>query len=254
VGETVAELRDAIVRRGGRSLLGPLTLTVERGDFWGVVGPNGAGKSTLLRTLAGLQPLSEGRSTVPPRKSVGFLLQHHACLPDLPFTTEDVALFGRTGLAPLGRPFRPADREAARRALSLLGLEGMRDRLYRDLSGGEQKKAQLARLLSQEAEILLLDEPTAGLDLSAQEQLTGLIGDLHRQTGRTFVMVTHEIDRLPAGCGRVLLLREGRALAQGSPADIFLSETLSRLYDSPMEVVSRGGRFHAFVRSGEAAP
>jgi ABC-type Mn2+/Zn2+ transport system ATPase subunit len=254
VGETVAELRDAVIRRGGRTLLGPLSLAIGRGDFWGVVGPNGAGKTTLLKTLAGLLTASGGRVSGPPRKSIGFLLQHHAFLPDLPFTVKDVALFGRTGLSRPGRPFRPEDHEAARRALALLGLEGLSDRLYRELSGGEQKKAQLSRLLSQEADLLLLDEPGAGLDLPAREQLTSSIGALHRQTGRTFVMVTHEIDRLPAGCSRALLLKEGRALAEGPPEEVFRPETLSRLYGCPMEVVSRGGRFHVFSPDGGAIP
>jgi len=254
VGETVAELREAAVRRGGRTLLGPVSLRIGRGEFWGIAGPNGAGKTTLLKVLAGLLPPSEGHASGPPRGRIGVLLQHHAFLPDLPFTVEDVALFGRTGIAGLGRPFRPEDREAAREALDRLGLGGMKDRLYRDLSGGEQKKAQLARLLAQDADLLLLDEPAAGLDLAAQEQMTLLAGDLHRRTGRTFVMVTHEIDRLPAECGRVLLLREGRVLAAGPPREVFLPETLSALYGCPMEVVSRGNRFHAFSLGGGPAP
>lgn len=252
MGETIAELRDVMVRRRGRNLLGPLSLAVERGDFWGLVGPNGAGKTTLLNTLAGLQTPSAGTVRVPPRKEIGFLLQHHAFLPDLPFTVEDVALFGRTGRVGLGQPLRREDRQAARAALALLGLEGMGDRLYRELSAGEQKKAQLARLLAQEAELLLLDEPAAGLDLAAQEQLTHMAGDLHRRTGRTFVMVTHEIDRLPAECRRVLLLKEGRPLAVGSPEETFRAETLTTLYGCPMEVLRRDGRFHAFSRGREA--
>lgn len=254
MGETIAELREIVVRRGGRNLLGPLSLAVGRGEFWGVVGPNGAGKTTLLKTLAGLLSPSEGTVSAPPRKGIGFLLQHHAFLPDLPFTVEDVALFGRTGRIGPGRPFRPEDRESARNALALLGLEGMRDRLYRELSGGEQKKAQLARLLVQEADLLLLDEPAAGLDLAAQEQLTLLAGDLHRRTGRTFVMVTHEIDRLPAECRRILLLKEGRSLAAGPPEETFRPELLMALYGCPMEVVSRGGRFHAFSLGGGPDP
>lgn len=254
MGETLAELREVVVRRRSRIRLGPLTLAIHRGEFWGVVGPNGAGKTTLLNTLAGLLSPSEGTVWAPPRKQIGFLLQRHDFLPDLPFTVEDVVLFGRTGRVGPGRPFRPADREAARGALALLGLQEMSDRLYRELSGGEQKKTQLARLLAQEADLLLLDEPGAGLDLAAQEQLTLRVGDLHRRTGRTFVMVTHEIDRLPAECRQVLLLKEGRALASGPPEEVFRKEILSDLYGCPMEVVSRGGRFHAFSLGGGPIP
>ena len=252
MGEAVAELRDVAVRRGRRILLGPLSLSIGRGEFWGIVGPNGAGKTTLLRTLAGLEPASEGLALLPPRRDIGFLLQHHAFYPDLPFSVEEVALFGRTGLARLGRRFRPDDRRAVDEALRLLGLDGMRKRLYRDLSGGEQKKAQLARLLAQEAGFILLDEPSAGLDLSMQEQLTRLINDLYRRTGRTFIMVTHEIDRLPPCCGRALLMKEGRPLAEGPPAQVFRADALSRLYGCAMEVVVREGRFHAFSQGGGA--
>ncbi len=253
MGGTVVELKDAVVRRGGRIVLGPVSIEIRRGEFLGVVGPNGAGKTTLLNALAGLLPLSEGRASGPPKKSVGYLLQRHDFFPDIPFTVEDVALFGRTGHAGLGRSFSEADRDAARRALEMIGLEGMRHRLYRDLSGGEQKKAQLARILSQEADLFLLDEPAAGLDLSAQEHLTRLIGDLHRKTGRAVVMVTHEIDRLPGECGCAVLLKDGKILETGPPEEVFRSETLWRLYGCPMEVVRRGDRYHAFCAGGEAS-
>ena len=191
--ETLVELSDVVIRRRRTVTLGPLSLRVRRGEFWGVVGPNGAGKSTLLRTVAGMErPVSgeahtlglpaagrSGRAAL--RRRVGFLFQHHDFLPDVPLLVGDVVMFGRAGLPGTGRSYRREDREAARAAIERMGLGELRERLYRELSGGERQKVQLARLLAQEPDIMLLDEPTAGLDLDWQERLTQTIGRMHRE-------------------------------------------------------------------------
>lgn len=260
MAETVVKLDNIIVRYRNKPVLGPVSLTIEKGDFWGIIGPNGAGKSTLLKTIAGLQFFSGGQLTVfgsayspgvtnltaTARKQTGLLFQHHDFYPDLPFTVEDVVLFGRTGLPGFGCRFRPIDRTAAENAIKSLNLENFRLRLYRELSGGEQRKVQLARLVAQEAELMLLDEPTAGLDLDWQERLTQLVEDLYRRIGRTIIMVTHDVDRIPACCNKTLLLQNGAVLAQGTPADVFQREIFSRLYNCDIEVAVRNGRYHAY--------
>ena len=260
MAETVAELENICVRYHKKTVLGPISLTIEKGNFWGIIGPNGAGKSTLLRTIAGLQPISEGRLTVfsipfstgihnsatIAKKQIGLLLQHHDFYPDFPFTVEDVVLFGRTGLPGFGRRFRTIDRKAAEEAITGLKLERLRPRLYRELSGGEQQKVQLARLMAQEAELILLDEPAAGLDLDWQERLTQLVEELYHRFSKTIIMVTHDVDRLPSCCNKVLLLQNGCALAKGKPADILCRDILSRLYRCTIEVSVHNGRYHAY--------
>jgi iron complex transport system ATP-binding protein len=234
------------IRRRGATLLGPLDLTIRSGEFWGVVGPNGAGKSTLLRAIAGLERIDRGSlEPAADRRRVGFLFQHHDFIPELPFSVEDVVAFGRAGLPSLGPRRNEADRTAIESALEALDLGALRTRLYRELSGGERQKVQLARLMAQESSLLLLDEPTAGLDLDWQERLLTLIGDLHRQTAAAVVMVTHEVHHLPARCDRVLLLRRGRELASGTPSEVFTPELLSELYGCRMELTERAGRFFA---------
>jgi len=249
-----------VVRRGGRDVLGPITLAIADREFVGVVGPNGAGKTTLLRVLAGLQEIAGGeadscghrvggrRRDPALRSAVGFLFQHHEFLPDLPFLVHDVVTFGRTGRIGLGRRPVRDDRRAVDRAVELLGLGDLKNRLYRELSGGERQKVQLARLLAQEAQLLLLDEPAAGLDLDWQERMVALVELVHRSARPAVVIVTHEVDHLPRCCQRVLLLRDGLELDCGAPDQVLTPATLGRLYGCEMEVSADGGRYHAHGR------
>jgi ABC-type cobalamin/Fe3+-siderophores transport system ATPase subunit len=244
----IAACRGVEIRHRDRTLLGPVDLEISRGEFWGVVGPNGAGKSTLLRTIAGLERAAAGTVELSgdgDRRRVGSLFQHHGFEPELPFTVFDVVAFGRTGRQVFG-PLRGADnRSAVHHAIELLGLAGMQRRLYRELSGGERQKVQLARLLAQDAELLLLDEPAAGLDLDWQERLTGLVEEIHERSNVAVVMVTHEVHHLPGCCDRALLLRRGKVLATGAPGAVFTPDVLSQLYGCQMEVTERNRRFYA---------
>jgi ABC-type cobalamin/Fe3+-siderophores transport system ATPase subunit len=246
VERSLATCRGVEVRRSGRLLLGPLDLVIGRGEFWGVVGPNGAGKTTLLRVLAGLERIAAGeRDLGLPRQAIGLLFQEHDYLPDVPFSVRDVVAFGCAGGVPVGPTPRRLQEGEVDRALALLGLGALDRRLYRELSGGERQKVQLARLLAQQAQLLLLDEPSAGLDLDWQERLTALVAEVYARSGAAVVMVTHDVDRLPACCGRVLLLRAGRPLAVGTPAEVLTAGRLSELYGCRMEVGEQAGRYHA---------
>jgi len=241
-------VRGLVVRRRGVAVLGPLDLEVGRGELWGVVGPNGAGKTTLLRAIAGLQPADEGSVEVSGRRAgagargvVGWLSQQADRPPEVPFTVAEVVSLGRSGAS------SKEDRAEVARALGALGLSTFAARRYRELSGGERRKVELARLLAGRAELLLLDEPAAGLDLDWQERMTTLVGELARRHGRTVVMVSHDTGRLPAGCDGVLLLDRGRAAACGRPRDVLTGATLSGVFGVPLEVTERGGRFFAGV-------
>ncbi|MFW6255671.1 MAG: ATP-binding cassette domain-containing protein, partial [Candidatus Sumerlaeota bacterium] len=138
------------------------------------------------------------------------------------------------------------DHDAVEEAIHALQLDPLRHRLYRDLSGGERQKTQLARLLAQGADLFLIDEPAAGLDLDWQERLTQLIEWLYLAKGKTIVVVTHDVDLLPASCKQVILLKEAQAEAVGAPAELFTREILSDLYACEMEVAQRRGRYHAY--------
>jgi len=256
MGETVVALNEAAVRFGRRAILQALSVRVERGAFWGVVGPNGAGKTTLLKALAGLVPLASGslellgrtwrtQDGTPPssyRRRIGVLWPPSDTNLELPVRVRDVASFGSTARRGLGTRFGCEERSARDEALDFLGLTALRDRLFRQLSSGERQKVHLARLVAQRPELVLLDEPTAHLDLDWQERFTSLLDNLVTEKGWTVVMVTHDIERLPASCDRLLLMRAGGVVASGPRNEVLRSDRLSELYGTPLEIIERNGR------------
>ena len=171
-------------------------------------------------------------------------------------TQADVIAANKRGSWPLR--LSPGERDEARAALAMVGGESLLDSALAGLSGGELQRAYLARALITDPELLLLDEPTAGLVLDWQERLTEAVAELHGAGGVTIVMVTHEVDRLPPSCTGVVLLRAGRAVACGSPEEVLTGDRLSALYGCVMEVIRSGGR--TWARSvgtgsgGTAAP
>lgn len=241
----VIAVRSLEARRGNKTVLGPLDLRIDRGEFFVVAGPNGSGKSTLLAVLAGLVRPSRGTGAI-----LGHDLAHlrPACLArkaaylgqsndqGSDFTVAMAVMLGRAprqGL--LGAPSR-ADREAVRRAMELTRVLGLEDRPLSSLSGGERRRALLAQALCREPELLLLDEPTASLDPGHQMLVLDMLEGLRRQTGLTVVLVSHDLNPAAAYAERLLLLYAGKAAALGPPEDVFTQETLSRVYEWPMAV------------------
>lgn len=243
----IAELKNLEVPFTDGRQLGPINLHIHPGEFWGVVGPNGAGKSTLLHVLAGLRKPRSGTCIHVIKPTIGIIFQHQDFRPDLPFTVEDVVFFGRIGSLKLGKPWTEHDHQSVEKALRLTGLTGFRKRLYRELSGGERRQVQVARLVAQEADLFLLDEPAAGLDLPWQEKLIHLISGLYLRTKPAVVMVTHEIHHLSAECNHVMLLKDGKPIFTGSPFQAFQSHRLKALYGCPMKVEKTRGRYGAYA-------
>ena len=230
---------DAIEFGRGEFRLGPVSLCLAPGEVLGVLGPNGCGKSTLLALCSGLlRPLRGSISSPPP----GVLFQRHETHRRLPVTVEEVVSFGRLAAQ---RPRRPEqDRRAVKEALGHLRLEGLRGRLYRTLSGGEQQRTQLARLAAQGSPLWLLDEPAGGLDAAAREELTRLVEELCEDLALTVVIVTHDPSQLPGNLTKVLLLSQGRVHALGRPGKVLTRRNISRLYGRPLEVSRTADRWH----------
>ncbi|MGD2115755.1 MAG: ABC transporter ATP-binding protein, partial [Acidobacteriota bacterium] len=234
------------------TVVGPVDLDVHRGEALAVVGPNGAGKTSLLRLLTGLLQPATGALALEGRPFSGFhrkeLARRIAYVPQLrpirvPLRVADVVLLGRyPHLRPLQMAPSAADFRAVAEALAVVGIEELRHRPVDELSGGERQAVYIAAALAQEAELLVLDEPTTHLDPRHQRDIAALIPRLLRQAGRTVVFATHDLNFASLTATRVIALRRGRILASGAPAELMSPGVLDELFDAPFEVVRPGER------------
>jgi iron complex transport system ATP-binding protein len=244
VGFEYPEARVAARARAPFSLR-EVSLEVGAGEIVGVIGPNASGKTTLIRLLSGLlrptrgavllegRPLAQlTRAAVATR--VGVVPQD---VPrDFPYTVEQLVLMGRFPHAP-GRFFESAeDRRIATEAMALVGVRALAAERCDRLSGGERQRVMLARALAQEPRLLVLDEPTAHLDLRYQVECVGLLRRLNAEAGLSVVVVSHDLDLAGHLCDRLLLLSEGRAVRQGPPDLVLDAAALEAAYGCPVTV------------------
>ncbi len=244
----VIEIENAVVSYREDVALRGVSLKVRAGEFVGVIGPNGAGKTTLLTIVNGLGKLVNGRVIVlgksvtnggrhELRKQVGYVAQVDNIDPRMPMSVREVVMVGRYGV--LGLFKRPGKHDWAivDESLELVGMSHLAKRPIGHLSGGEQQRVSIARCLSQEPKIFLLDEPTASLDWKAQTEILELVKSIHDERHLTTLFVTHDLDALPHTCDRVVLMKEGLIFGEGTPDKLISAESLSRLYNLPQSVV-----------------
>ncbi len=250
------ELRGVSVVLGGRPVVDRIDASVAEGEWLALIGPNGAGKTTLLRALARLVPFSgfislEGRSITDLHRSE--LSRLIAVVPQEPstppwMTVAEYVLLGRTPhLGPLAKEGR-RDREAAARALARLDLLGYGERRLGTLSGGEKQRAVVARALAQEAKIVLLDEPTAALDIGHQQQALDLLDALRGESGLTLVAAMHDLTLAAQYADRMVLLDGGRVEADGAPRDVLTEALIAAHYGASIDVVAVGDRIAVIPR------
>ncbi|MBN2448317.1 MAG: ATP-binding cassette domain-containing protein, partial [Phycisphaerae bacterium] len=214
------EISGLRVEADERCILDIPRLMLAPGEVLGVLGPNGAGKSTLLRVMLGLQrptvgdvrvlgePVTylRGRALSRLRCRIGYVPQQLAAHSQMPLTVREVVAIGRTGLAGLFRGLTAADWTVVDDAIDRVGLAGLRRAQYAQLSGGEQRKSLIARAMVQQPRLLLLDEPTAYLDLGWREHMVATLQRLYESEHVTTVLVCHELEVLPPCCRRVVVL------------------------------------------------
>jgi ABC-type Mn2+/Zn2+ transport system ATPase subunit len=218
-----------------------LSLTVERGEILGIVGPNGSGKTTLVRTLLGLLAPLEGRAICAPGIRISYAPQRERLDTIAPLTSLDVVLMERSARAgPLHRS-GAADREAALRVLGLLGVLPLADRLFRSLSGGEQQRVRIARALAADPDVLVLDEPTAGMDIAGEVTITDFLRGLSRSRGVTILIVTHSLP-IVLNLATSMVLVGARGILHGPVGEVLQEERLSELYGVPVHVGRLGGQ------------
>ena len=225
-----------------------VSLTIAAGEVLGILGPNGSGKSTLLKILMRILIPQQGRvelfgqphaacSQAGISRRVAFVPQETQQA--FPFTISEMVLMGRyphhNRTWGLGWESNQ-DRAVAMQAMNDLGVSHLGPRLITNVSGGERQRAVIARALAQEPEILLLDEPTAFLDLHHQLEIARIIRRLNRERGLTVVLVSHDLNLASQYCDRLLLLREGEIVTVGSPEEVIAGESLERVYGCPVLV------------------
>ncbi|HPD06480.1 MAG TPA: metal ABC transporter ATP-binding protein [Candidatus Bipolaricaulis sp.] len=238
VGPAV-EVQEVSVALDGVAVLTGISFRLEPGDLLAVVGPNGAGKTTLLRVLAGTLPPTTGEVRIfgqrPARHiCIAYLPQRLGVDLRFPLTVSDVVMMGRTGrLGPLRRP-GAEDRERVAEALGLVGIAHLARRPIGELSGGEQQRMFIARAIAQQATVLLLDEPLAGLDAPAQAGILDLLGRL-RGERITSLVALHELDLAQAHFPLALLLN-GRAIGFGPPGEVFTPARLRAAYGTGLRI------------------
>jgi iron complex transport system ATP-binding protein len=254
------DLRNVSLRRGNTTILRDISWSVPTGACAAILGPNGSGKSTLTRILACHYWPTEGTSSIlgaqfgdasllELRKSIRLVQPAGPYDIDAELTARQVVLTGFFGTIGLyDAPTTPMEEEADR-LLDQVGLTHVRDHVYVTLSSGERVRNLIARALVREPRLLLLDEPTAGLDLLAREQVLATIQALFQTaaTPPTVVFITHHVEELPPATTHVLLLDQGRAAAIGAPAEVLREDILSNVYRCPVTIREREGRRYVEV-------
>ncbi len=227
-----------------------INFQVAQGDIVGVIGPNGSGKSTLLKAILGLLPpwrgevLLLGRAAATQQRRMGYMPQMERVDWDFPVTVDDVALMGRYARRGLLRRTTREDREAASAALERVGMLPLRQRLIGELSGGQRRRALLARALANNPVLLLLDEPLAGLDATAQHQLLDIVADL-QASGTTIVLCTHDLSCVSSCCVKALCLNR-RQVAFGPPDAVLNERVLNETFGTHLLLVHGDGNAYAY--------
>jgi iron complex transport system ATP-binding protein len=258
------ELRNVGVTRDRHAILKGISFAVAPGGCCAILGPNGSGKSALMAVLSGYLWPSSGTVRInggtlgevnleEVRRAIGLIEPSRAPKFDERMTVREVVATGLFGTILLPLRGNPSRRQWQRvnAELDSVGLRALAGQRYGDLSSGEQMKTLLARAMISNARILLLDEPTVGLDIGSRVACVEALDRLaERAKPPTIVIVSHHLDELPRSVGQVILMKSGRVVAQGSPDIVLTSSHLSRLFGCRIEVFKDNGRFIASARDG----
>lgn len=233
---------------GGVVALKDISLAITVGEFVGVIGPNGSGKTTLCRAVLGLMAPVQGHLHIfdcacdelrcHHRAKIGYLPQKGAVDRDFPVTVLETVMMGRYGALGLFKRPTKQDREIAMDALAHVGMEGHMDSALGHLSGGQQQRVFIARALAQQPKVLLLDEPTTGLDITTQHNVIELVQHLHEELALTVLLITHDINLIRSRVDRLVLLKT-RLFAAGPPSEVLKADILRQVYGKDLVITDR---------------
>jgi zinc/manganese transport system ATP-binding protein/zinc transport system ATP-binding protein len=242
-------------------VLTDVSLHIMAGDFVGLLGPSGSGKTTLLRTVLGAVDIYEGEvlvngvATSKKRPRVGYVPQLETIDWNFPVTVQEVVMMGRTMENRLFPWYRKEEKDLAAEMMDRLGILGLANRHIRELSGGQQQRVFLARALISSPQLLLLDEPTSGVDIKTRDDVMHLLHDLNHD-GVTIIITTHEINAVAVHLPWIVCLA-GRILAEGPPSEVITTEVLRLTYGAEMPVIHYDGMTivaespHSYDRNGD---
>lgn len=245
--------------QAGEPVLNGLDFEINKGDFLGIIGKNGAGKSTMLKSLRGFLPLKGGRVLLAGRDvqeyrqremagQIAYLQQQVELTFD--YTARDIVMAGRYPYRKWWQQNSDEDVAIVNACMAYTGVLEMADKPIRALSGGQRQRVLLAKVLAQQTPVLFLDEPAAGLDLFYQEEIFRFCRELcHR--GKTVVMVVHELALAARYCSRLLLVHQGKLLADGTPREVLTDELLTQAYGAPIRVSVNEATGHADIYTEE---
>jgi iron complex transport system ATP-binding protein len=241
------KLENVSLAYGDREVVHGVSQEVKSGEMLGVIGPNGCGKSTLIRGITRLVSQQGGRVSIGEREVGSYgreglarlaaVVPQNAALPEL-FTAMEVVLMGRTPYLGRFRYESAADFETARRAMEAVGIGGLAERRTGELSGGEKQRVCIARALAQEPKILLLDEPTAHLDINHKAETLDLVRALCRNRGLAVLLALHDLNLAAQYCDRVVMMAGGRIFRQGAPAEVITEENIRAVFGAEVKVQS----------------
>ena len=261
-GEPIVEIKAVTCGYEKQEVLTDVSLTIMPGDFVGLLGPSGSGKTTLLRTVLGAVDLYEGEvlvngvATTKKRPRVGYVPQLETIDWNFPVTVQEVVMMGRTMENKLFPWYRKEEKDLAAEMMSRLGILDLADRHIRELSGGQQQRVFLARALISSPQLLLLDEPTSGVDIKTRDDVMHLLHDLNHD-GVTIIITTHEINAVAVHLPWIVCLA-GRILAEGPPSEVITTEVLRLTYGAEMPVIHYEGMTivaespHSYGRNGDS--
>lgn len=254
----VIRFSDLTAAYNGKVVLDGISMEIREGEFIGVIGPNGSGKTTLIKTILGLIKPIKGSVNIfncsceslrcYHLAKIGYLPQKESIDPNFPITCLEAVLMGRySGLGLFKRPTKK-DWEIVESLLEDVGMYGYRDRPLGQLSGGEHQRVMIARALAGEPEVLLLDEPTTGIDTATQHSILNLIRGLHKNLHLTILLITHDINMISPFVDRLALLKT-KLVAMGPPSSVLTREILSLVYGK--EVIVMGKDEGSYVIVGD---
>ena len=247
--EPLVALRGVSCRYGGGpAVLDHVDLAIRPSDFVGIVGPSGSGKTTLLRVLLGLVEPDHGTVTRRPGVRVGYVPQVETINWNFPVTVAETVLMAARGNR-RGPWASGAEQRKVAEVLERLGIGDLAGRHIRQLSGGQQQRVFIARALFSDADLLLMDEPTSGVDVRTRHEVLHVLEDLHRD-GLAVVLTTHDLNGIAAHLPRLVCLHT-RIMGEGAPRDVLTPSVLEATYGAPMEVLEHAGM--PLVVEGRAA-